>query len=71
MSVSLLAKNSMDADGLSTAVFSLGLQKGRELVDNIDGVEAVFITRDKEVVVTEGIKETFTLMDNDFRLRES
>jgi thiamine biosynthesis lipoprotein len=35
------------------------LEKGKELVEQYGGVEAVFITTDKKVYVTEGLKDNF------------
>jgi thiamine biosynthesis lipoprotein len=53
----------MDADALSTAAFVLGLEEGMKLVNSLKGVEAIFITGDKRVYVTEGLKSSFTFDD--------
>lgn len=63
MSVTLITDSSMDADALSTPVFILGLEKGKELLRQYGGVEAVFITLDKKIYVTDGLKGNFTLFD--------
>lgn len=63
VAVSIITKNSMVADGLSTAVFSMGL-KGREFIDTLDEVEAIFITKDNKVYVTAGIEESFQLTND-------
>lgn len=52
--VTIIAENSMLADALSTAVFALGLDKGVELIDSLDGVEAIFIDRENSVFATSG-----------------
>jgi len=54
---------SVDADALSTAIFVLGLEKGMELIENLGGVEAIFITARKKVYVTEGLKDIFQFED--------
>lgn len=59
MSVTLITDSSLDADALDTAVYILGLEKGRDLIRQFGGVEAVFITVDKKVYVTEGLKDSF------------
>jgi thiamine biosynthesis lipoprotein len=64
-SVTVIAHNSMDADALSTAVFVLGAEKGKELIDSIPGTEAVFVLKDKSVQKTAGAG--FTITDNSFR----
>jgi thiamine biosynthesis lipoprotein len=64
-SVTIIAHNSMDADALSTAVFVLGLEKGRELIDFLSGTEAVFVLKDKSIIKTHGVG--FTITDNSFK----
>lgn len=63
-SVSIICKNSVDGDGLSTTCFSLGLEKGMELVESLENTEAIFITSDYEILTSSGIGETipFELM---------
>ncbi len=55
--VTILSGRSVDGDGLSTACFSLGLEKGMELLDSIDGVWGVFITDDGELHCSRGMEE--------------
>ncbi|MDD5084978.1 MAG: FAD:protein FMN transferase [Candidatus Omnitrophica bacterium] len=43
ISVSVIAPTATEADALSTAVFVLGLEKGMELVESMEGVKAVII----------------------------
>lgn len=68
--VSIIADVSMDADALSTAVFSLGPEKGKALVESIDGIDAIFVFQDKSLVLTEGAKSLFALTDNSFKILE-
>lgn len=69
MSVSIISDNSIDADGLSTTVFSLGLEKGIELIESLDNVNAIFVTKDHNIYTTSNLKNHFTLTNNDFTLR--
>lgn len=62
MSVTLITDSSLDADALDTAVYILGLEKGRELIRQFGGVEAVFVTVNKDVYVTEGLRDNFEFM---------
>ena len=47
-SVSIITDSSTKADALSTTCFLLGYEKGMELIQSMDGVEAIFITDDEK-----------------------
>lgn len=57
ISVTILSENSVDGDGLSTACFSLGLEKGMELVESLDDVYACFIDEDYNIYYSDGMEE--------------
>ncbi len=61
MGISIISEKSIDGDGLSTTVFALGIDKGMELINSIEGIEAIFIAKDKSIYLTEGIKDSFVL----------
>lgn len=48
-SVTIITDSSADADALSTTTFLLGFDKGMELINSLENVEAVFITDDMEI----------------------
>lgn len=52
LSVTILSEKSIDGDALSTSCFALGLEKGRSLIDSLDGIEAIFITEDYQMIET-------------------
>ena len=62
--VTIISEFSLDGDALSTTLFTLGIQKGLELVKSLDGVEAAFITRDGKVILTAGASTIFEALDN-------
>jgi FAD:protein FMN transferase len=66
MSVTIIAKYSIDADALSTAVFVLGYEKGRALVESLEGTEAVFVFDDMSVRQTR--EAGLTIVDGNYRL---
>ena len=70
LSVTIVADRSIDADALSTAVFALGFEKGKALVESIDGLEAIFVFEDMSVRTTQGIVKDFTISDTRYRLVE-
>jgi thiamine biosynthesis lipoprotein len=53
--VTIISGKSIDGDALSTTCFALGLDDGMQLVEQTDGVEAVFVTDDGEVHCSSGI----------------
>lgn len=55
--VTIVSPLSVDGDGLSTTCFSLGLEKGMELIDSLEGIYAFFITEDEEIHYSEGAKD--------------
>lgn len=58
--VSIVCDNGTYADALSTALFVMGTERALEYYENNKDFEAVFITQDSEVLVTEGLKGKFT-----------
>lgn len=66
--VSIITESSIDADALSTTVFSKGLFTGLDFVESLDSVDAIFISKDKKVYVSSGLKDTFILNNPDFTL---
>ena len=47
--VTIISDQSVDGDALSTTCFAMGLEDGLELIRNLDGIEAVFVTKDGEM----------------------
>ncbi|MBE6043880.1 MULTISPECIES: FAD:protein FMN transferase [Clostridium] len=66
--VTIISDKSIDGDALSTSVFSKGLKGGIDFIENIKNVDAIFITKDKKVYVTEGIKDNFKITNDEFTL---
>lgn len=53
LSVTIISDSSLPGDALSTYCYILGLEEGLKLIDSLDGVEAVFVTEDYEVIQTQ------------------
>ena len=47
--VTITSDQSVDGDALSTTCFAMGLEDGLELIRSLDGIEAVFVTKDGEM----------------------
>lgn len=67
--VSIVTDKSIDGDGLSTVIFSKGLKAGLDFVNQRENVEAIFVTKDRAVYVSDGLKKSFRLNDDDFTLK--
>ncbi len=57
-SVTIVSESGLLSDALSTACFVLGVEKGMDLAEEF-GVQALFVTEDLELIMTEGMKELF------------
>lgn len=62
ISVTVVSDNGLLSDGLSTACFVLGKEKGQKLLESY-GAEGIFIDQNKKVTVTKGLKDKFTILD--------
>ena len=69
LSVSVVAQTGVLSDLLSTACFVLGLDNSLSVLEHYDA-QAIFITRDKEVYITEGLKDRFTVSSQAYTLKE-
>lgn len=70
LGVSILSDTSIDGDSLSTTLFALGVDEGLKLINSLDGVDAIFITKNHELYLTDGFKEVFTLTNNNYKIKK-
>lgn len=61
VAVAIVTGRSADADALSTTVFAMGLERGLETVERLEDTEAVFVTKDRKLYMTSGLRGSFTL----------
>lgn len=62
--VSIVTANSQTADGLSTSVLLLGVHKGIQLIESLEGVEAILITKDHYIYFTEGLRDRYETQED-------
>ncbi|WP_026486318.1 FAD:protein FMN transferase [Caldanaerobius polysaccharolyticus] len=67
-SVTIITDKSVDADALSKT-FIMGLDQGMKLVKSLKGVQAIFVTDDKQVYITPGLKGSFKITDPSYNLK--
>lgn len=64
--VTVVTETSIDADSLSTTLFLLGLDEGLKKVEALPEVEAIFITDENNIVVTNGLKDAFVFDEKNY-----
>ena len=67
-SVTVISKSSMDGDGLTTSAFMVGLEKAKEIINALDSVDCVIVTKDKRIYVSEGIKDNFKIESKEYKI---
>lgn len=65
LNVTVISEQSTDGDALSTICYSLGLEKGMELIESLPDTEAIFITDDDEIHTSSGIGDTVKFTETD------
>lgn len=65
-SVTVITDKSIDGDGLTTVIFDKGVKAGLDYIEKHTdkGTNAIFVTKEDKVYVTDGIKGEFKLDDN-------
>ncbi len=67
-SVTVVSHSSARADAYATAAFVAGSQKGLELITREDDLEAIFIVKDGDILLTAGLKEAFSINSSRYRV---
>lgn len=66
--VSIVSDASIDGDALSTVVFTKGLENGKAFIESFQGAEAIFITKEHQVILSSGLVDIFELTNDHFEL---
>ncbi len=69
ISVTVVCDQGLMSDGLSTACFILGKEKGMKLLETCHA-EGVFIDSGKNVYVTDGLRDSFQILSEEYVLAE-
>lgn len=63
ISVTVVADSAMIADGLSTAIFAAGMDKGLGYLTHFPGVDVVLVDNHQRVFITRGLKEIYQTVE--------
>ncbi len=59
LSVTIISEHSIDGDAFSTSLFLLGVEDGLNLVNGVEGIEAMFITKSGDYIYSENFKDVY------------
>ncbi|AWP34707.1 thiamine biosynthesis protein ApbE (plasmid) [Pantoea vagans] len=68
MSVTVISDRSLDGDIYTTLLYGLGVEKGMACLADKPGIEAIFVTRDRQVICSSQRHFSFQLLDTGYRL---
>jgi FAD:protein FMN transferase len=69
-SVTIISTDSLDGDIWTTLMFGAGVEKGCRMLNGRDDIEAIFVTKAREVILSSQRHYRFTLLDDSYRLIE-
>ncbi|MGL4724806.1 MAG: FAD:protein FMN transferase [Scandinavium sp.] len=67
-SVTIISTDSLDGDIWTTLIYGAGIEKGCQMLKGRDDIEAIFVTKAREVVLSSRRQFRFTLLDDSYRL---
>lgn len=71
LSVTVISDDSIDGDIWTTLLYGLGVEKSLDTLRANPHIEAIFVTRDRQVICSSQRQYGFTLFDNQYQLTDS
>lgn len=70
--VTVITDNAMTGDAMSTSLLAVGIKKGLELVNTMEGVDVIYVTYNREMYVSSGIGTTipFEITNETFVIKD-
>lgn len=68
LSVTVISDRSLDGDIYTTLLYGLGVREGIACLADKPNIEAIFVTRDRQVICSSQRHFSFQLLDSDYRL---
>ena len=66
LSVTVISDDSIDGDIYTTLLYGMGVEKSLRYLWDIPDIEAIFVTKDQQVIFSSQRQFSFTLLDNAF-----
>ena len=70
-SVTIISQDSLDGDIWTTLIYGMGVEQGCAALRSRPDIEAIFVTKTKEVVISSMHHFRFTLLDDSYRITGS
>ncbi|MFE8147875.1 FAD:protein FMN transferase [Brenneria goodwinii] len=68
LSVTIISDDSIDGDIYTTLLYGMGVENGLAYLSGLPHIEAIFVTRDRQVILSSQRQFTFTLLDNGYHM---
>ncbi|NIF23173.1 FAD:protein FMN transferase [Candidatus Pantoea multigeneris] len=68
LSVTVVSDRSIDGDIYTTLLYGMGITQGCKFLADKPGISALFVTRDRQVILSDADQLHFTLLDNRYQL---
>jgi thiamine biosynthesis lipoprotein len=66
ISVTVVSESGIDADAWTTSLFVMGVEEGLKLINELESVDAMFITEDKKIYFSKGFKDQVSDIHGDY-----
>lgn len=66
ISVTIKGPTAVDSDALSTSVFIMGVEEGLKLINSLENVEAMIVTKDKKLYFSQGLEDQVKSIHPDY-----
>ncbi|MBV6818043.1 FAD:protein FMN transferase [Rahnella sp. PD12R] len=71
LSVTIISDDSIDGDIYTTLLYGMGVEKSLRYLQNFPHIEAVFVTKDQQIIFSSQRQFTFTPLDPDYHITGS
>ncbi|WP_086874169.1 FAD:protein FMN transferase [Kosakonia pseudosacchari] len=69
-SVTIISRDSLDGDIWTTLIFGLGVEKGCALLKQREDIEAIFVTKNRDIILSSQRQFRFTPCDDSYRITD-